>query len=125
MFEGISKDELIGVEGLGGGASGDEINRFNLSIESPACVKVLASSTGHSDEFGIAPEDVAFPIINTLGTQTDLIRSDMTYYVSSGGRGVFSVGSINWLCSLGWDDYNNNVARLTGNVVKGFLKGLR
>lgn len=125
IFEGIGDDELIGVDGLGGGASGDEIDRFDVLNESPECVKVLASSTGHSDEFGIVPEDTTFPITNTLGTQTDLIRSDMTYYVSVGGGGVFSVGSINWLCSLGWDDYNNNVARLTGNVVKGFLKGFK
>jgi hypothetical protein len=125
IFEGIEEDELIGVNGLGGGASGDEIDRFDLNNESPACVKVLASSTGHSNEFGIVPEDTTFPILNTLGTQTDLIRSDITYYVSSGGGGIFSVGSINWMSSLGWDDYHNNVARLTGNVVKGFLSNLR
>ena len=125
IFDGISEDELIGEYGLGGGASGDEIDRFDVANESPACTKVLASSTGHPDAFGIVCEDVSFPIMNTLGTQTDLIRSDITYYVGSGGGGVFSVGSINWCCSLGWDDYENNVARLTGNVVKGFLNGLR
>jgi hypothetical protein len=125
MFEGMSEDGLIGEFGLGGGASGDEIDRFDVRHGSPASAKVLASSTGHPDTFGIAPEDTEFPILNTLGTQNADIRSDITYYTTCAGGGVFSVGSINWFCSLGWDEYRNNVARLTGNVMKGFLKGLR
>lgn len=24
---------------------------------------------------------------------------------------------------MGWDDYNNNIAVLTGNLIKGFLAG--
>jgi N,N-dimethylformamidase len=89
MFDGISQDELIGEYGLGGGANGDEIDRFDIADESPECTKVLASSTGHSDMFGIVPEDVRFPILNTLGTQTDLIPLDTTYYMGSGGVGYF------------------------------------
>ena len=123
IFEGIGKDEIIGEYGLGGGASGDEMDRFDVRNGSPESAKVLASSTGHPDEFGIVPEDAPFPITNTLGTQNPLIRSDITYYINSGGGGIFSVGSINWCCSLGWDGYENNIATLTGNVIKGFLKG--
>ncbi|EOO00573.1 putative large subunit of -dimethylformamidase protein [Phaeoacremonium minimum UCRPA7] len=125
IFRGISPDELIGEFGLGGGASGDEIDRFGIDNDSHPSVKVLASSTGHSDEFGIAPEDTSFPIKNVLGTQNDNIRSDMTYYVTSGGGGVFSVGSINFFCSLGWMNYRNNVAQLVRNVITGFLEGRR
>ncbi|KPI36812.1 N,N-dimethylformamidase beta subunit [Cyphellophora attinorum] len=124
MFEGIT-DDIIGVHGFGGGASGDEIDRYDVENGSPASATVLATSTGHSDEFGIAIEDLGFPAIKTLGTQTDLIRSDVVYYVGRGGGGVFSVGSINWFCSLGWDGYQTEVARLTGNVVRGFLEGKR
>ncbi|KAJ5175038.1 uncharacterized protein N7482_000915, partial [Penicillium canariense] len=67
IFEGIGKDELIGVKGPGRGVSGDEIDWFDFSIGSPACVKVLASGTGHLDDLRIVPEGVAFPILNTLG----------------------------------------------------------
>lgn len=84
---------------------------------------VLAKSTGHSDDFGIATEDLAYPALNTLGTRTSLIGSDLVYYISSGGGAVFSVGSINWYFSLAWDNYQNDVARLTGNIIKGFLSG--
>ncbi|KAI1614982.1 hypothetical protein EDD37DRAFT_591039 [Exophiala viscosa] len=124
IFEGIESD-LIGEHGFGGGASGDEIDRYDVENGSPEDAVVLATSTGHSDEFGIATEDLTYPALNTLGTQTDLIRSDLVYYVGAGGGAVFSVGSINWYCSLGWDAYENNVARLTGNIIKGFLAGKR
>lgn len=124
MFTGI-KGALIGEHGLGGGASGDEIDRYDVGNGSPEDALTLATSTGHSDDFGIAIEDLSFPALNTLGTQTNLVRSDVVYYVGAGGGAVFSVGSINWYCSLGWDDYDNNVARLTVNVIKGFLAGKR
>lgn len=125
MFKDIPEDELIGVSGFGGGASGDEIDRMDHDYGSPLNAVVVASSTGHTDDFGLFPEDVGFPMIKTLGTQTDLIRSDIVHYETSAGGAVFSVGSINWYSSLGWDDYENHVARLTGNVLREFAKGTR
>ncbi|KIW14986.1 hypothetical protein PV08_07773 [Exophiala spinifera] len=122
MFEGVPDGELIGEYGLGGGASGDEVDSFDLACGSPTNAVVVATSTGHPDDFGIAPECTGFPIINTLGTQTDEIRSDMVYYDTQAGGAIFSVGSINWFCSLGWDDYQNNVAKVTGNVIREFLR---
>ena len=124
MFKGVN-GELIGEHGFGGGASGDEIDRYDVINGSPEDAVVLATSTGHSDDFGIAVEDLTFPAVNTLGTQTDLIRSDVVYYIGTGGGAVLGVGSINWYCSLAWDSYDNNVARFTGNVIRGFLAGKR
>jgi len=124
MFAGVEGD-LIGEHGFGGGASGDEIDRFDVENGSPEGALTLAASIGHSDDYGIAIEDLSYPALNTLGTQTNLIRSDVVYYVGAGGGAVFSAGSINWYCSLAWDGYENNVARLTGNVIKGFLAGKR
>ncbi len=124
MFANMS-DDVFGENGFGGGASGDEIDRYDINNGSPVDAVVLATSTGHGDDFGIAIEDLEFPAVDTLGTQTNLVRSDIVYYVGTGGGAVFSVGSINWYCSLGWDNYDNDVARLTRNVIKGFLVGQR
>lgn len=33
------------------------------------------------------------------------------------------MGSMDWYCSLAWHDYDNDIATLTGNVMKGFLEG--
>ena len=122
MFEGMSEDGLLGVNGFAGGASGDEIDKCDYTLGSPLNTIVVATSVGHPDDFGIFPEDVEFPMLKTVGTQTNEIRSDITYYVSGGGGAVFSVGSINWFCSLGWNDFDNDVAKLTGNVLKQFVQ---
>ena len=121
IFDGISAD-LIGIEGFGGGASGDEFDKYDINNGSPVGAVVLATSIRHSDEFGIFIEDVDFPIRNTLGSQTSEIRSDMVCYEAAGGGHVFSVGSINWLGCVGWNDYDNDAARVTENVVRGFLR---
>ncbi|KAK4942368.1 hypothetical protein LTR10_017815 [Elasticomyces elasticus] len=120
MFEGLTS-ELIGVEGFGGGASGDEFDKYDVENGSPASAVVLATSTDHSDEFGIFIEDVGFPIKNTMGSQTREVRSDMVCYEAVGGGHVFSASSINWLSCVGWEAYDNDAARLTANVLRGFL----
>ncbi|KAF5632418.1 uncharacterized protein FTJAE_7528 [Fusarium tjaetaba] len=122
MFDGIQQDELLGEYGFGGGASGDEIDKCDYEVGSPAGTIILATSTGHSEEFAMFPEDVIIPFKNVLGTQTREVRSDMTYYETSGGGAVFSVGSMNWLCSLGWNRFDNNVALITGNVLREFVR---
>jgi hypothetical protein len=123
IFGGIGENELIEVEGFGGGASGDGIDRFDTANGSPANTVMLATSAGHSDDFGLFPEDVGFPMTNTLGTWPDLIRSDIVAYETSGGGGCL-VGNINWSCSLAWEGYENNVAKVTGHVLSGFVSGI-
>ncbi|KAL2826169.1 hypothetical protein BJY01DRAFT_262393 [Aspergillus pseudoustus] len=122
MFQGIAEDELLGTEGFGGGASGDEIDKCDHGLGSPPNAVVVATSVGHPDEFGIFPEEVEYPMLKTVGTQTDEIRSDITYYEAGGGGAVFSVGSINWLNSLGWNHFQNNIATLTDNVLREFVR---
>ncbi|MEO7121754.1 MAG: hypothetical protein ABI400_01280, partial [Lacisediminihabitans sp.] len=39
-----------------------------------------------------------------------------------GGGAVFSVGSISYTAALSHNRYDNNIARLTGNVLRRFLK---
>ena len=122
MFDKIPEGQLIGEFGLGGGASGDETDSFDLNCGSPLNGVVVATSIGHPDGFQIAYECVSYPILATLGTETSEVRSDIVYYETEAGGAVFSVGSINWYCSLGWDDYANNVAQLTNNVIRQFLR---
>jgi hypothetical protein len=38
-----------------------KIDRYDVANGSPADAVVLATSTGHPDDFGIAPEDTTFP----------------------------------------------------------------
>lgn len=122
IFDGISVEDPIGEHGFGGGASGDEIDRLDYELGSPPHTFVLATSEQHDDSFGLFNEDSMFPMVNTLGSNCDRVRSDLTYYETAGGGAVFSVGSINWMSSLGWDAYENNVARMTSNVIHEFSR---
>lgn len=111
----------LGTKGLAGGASGDELDRLDLGIGSPSNAILLARSERHDDHFMLFNEELIFPMIGTLGSTSPLVRSDMVYYEAAGGGAVFSVGSINWNNSLAWDAYRNDIAQITGNVIREFL----
>lgn len=121
VFDCIDSNKPIGEHGFGGGASGDEIDRLDNALGTPSDTILLARSQPHDDSFGLFNEDSMFPMVNTLGSNCDLVRSDLVYYETAGGGAVFSVGSINWYSSLAWDGYSNNVARMTSNVLREFL----
>lgn len=89
VFEGLDEDELIGEYGFAGGASGDEIDRWDPLHGSPEDAVVLASSTGHPDEFVLFPEDFGFQQTNITGTGTDMIRSDLVLYETPGEGACF------------------------------------
>ena len=44
----------------------------------------------------------------------------MTFFETDHGGAVFSVGSIAWAGSLSHDGYDNNVSRVTANVLRRF-----
>ncbi|KAJ0421687.1 hypothetical protein BJY00DRAFT_323172 [Aspergillus carlsbadensis] len=130
LWKGLdeSSKKLLGTQGLAGGASGDELDRLDVGIGSPASAILLARSERHDDHFMLFNEELIFPMIGTLGSTSALVRSDMVYYETAGGGAVFSVGSINWNNSLAWDSYRNDVAQITENVIREFLargEGLR
>ena len=54
------------------------------------------------------------------GTEQPAVRSDMVYCALEGGGGFFSVGSIAWTGSLSHNGYDNNIAKITGNVLRRF-----
>jgi len=49
------------------------------------------------------------------------VRADVVLMDHPGAGSVFSVGSICWAGAMGWNDYDNDVARLTSNVLRRFL----
>jgi N,N-dimethylformamidase len=48
------------------------------------------------------------------------VRSDIVFYETPAGGAVFSVGSISWFGALARDGYDNDIARLTANVLHRF-----
>ena len=58
---------------------------------------------------------------NIDGTNNDNIRADMVFFETANGGAVFSVSSINWFSGLSHNGYDNNVSRITSNVLENFL----
>ena len=130
IFEGIGKDEVIGNFGLKqGGAGGVEIDRADYSLGTPPHALVLASATGFSDQYQLIIEAESVGDYSRGrrrgGSQNPLVRTDLVYFEGPGGGGVFSVGSIAWCGSLSHNNYNNNVSRITKNVLDRFASDAR
>ncbi len=126
IFDGIGDDEVIGDFGiLGGGASGSEIDAADPMLGTPAHTLIVASSEGHSANTYLVPDETGFHHSAMDGAQNPDVRADMTFFETAHGGAVFSVGSIAWAASLPHDGYDNNVARLSENVVRRFLDPAR
>ena len=122
IFEGV-KDELFGGYGFsGGGAAGFELDRLDHRLGSPLNTVVLASSEGHDRKNFVVVHEERLGLDTTIPGQTleQLIRADMTYIEKPNGGAVFSVGSITYCGSLPHNKFDNDVSRLTFNVINRF-----
>ncbi len=117
ILDGID-DDRIGTSGLGGGAAGQEIDRYDVALGSPRHAVVLASATEFGPDMLRTKEEfggsIAFP------TPDPFVRADMVFFETPNGGAVFSVGSISWFGALARDGYDNDVARITTNVLRRF-----
>jgi len=117
IFDGVD-EEVIGDYGrVMGGAVGDEVDRADYEVGTPYETNIVASSLPLSAAYNVALEDATIlrgP--RQLGTP----RADMAFLASSSGGAVFSVGSISWTGSLSHNRYQNNVSRITHNVLQRF-----
>lgn len=122
MFEGID-DELIGDFGiLQGGAAGLEIDSVDHALGTPAHALVVARSENHSNTYELVAEEVRVPHGATNAVQNPDIHADLVFFEVEGGGAVFSTGSIAFAGSLGWNGFDNNVAKLATNVLDRFVK---
>ena len=115
----VSQDDTWGSFGnQGGGAAGEEIDRFDLSLGSPAHAVILATSENHRP--GMLRVKEEFHMMEPP-TNDPKVRADMVFFEVEGGGAVFSTGSISYAGSLAHNDYDNEIAKLTTNVVQRFL----
>ena len=134
IFEGVDDTELIGDFPslmVQHGAAGYEMDRADDELGTPPHTLLLASSINHSSKYvtfmdeilqftqgkdGVLPGEP--PV---TGVPHPFVRADMTYLQLPGGGAVFSVGSIAWRGSLSYNQYENNVSRITANVLRRFM----
>jgi len=119
IWEGVDDDDgRIGTSGLGGGAAGQELDRYDPRLGSPEHAVVLASATTFGPDMLRTKEEfegsVDFP------TPDPYVRADIVFYETPNGGAVFSVGSISWFGALARNGYDNDIATMTANVVRRF-----
>ena len=119
MFAGVD-DEIIGDFGLlGGGAAGEEIDAASYDLGTPGHALVVARSENHNSAMLMVREEtVSSRPIEWTG---DRVHADVVFFETPAGGAVFSTGSMAWVGSLSHNDYENNVERMTVNVLRRFL----
>jgi N,N-dimethylformamidase len=122
IFDGVETGERIGDLGLvGGGASGQEIDRADVALGTPPHAYLLASAYNQDDSYKVIPEEIEFMFDGLGGTERPNVRADLTYYEAAGGGAVFATSSIAWSGALSHAGYRNNVSRIMANVVDRFI----
>ena len=116
ILAGVGRDERIGDFGKsGGGAASEEVDMADLNDGTPAHALVIASAT-----------KMVWPMVGDGGLTDPRyqrnfeVRADMVFFETPGGGAVFSVGSMGWRASLSHNGFDNNVARITRNVLARF-----
>src|SRR5262249_40554377 len=120
-FAGIGTDETIGNFGLiGGGAAGLEVDIADRGLGTPPHALVVAQSEELSDTYLLVNEEVSINTPDMMGSMNPKIRSDLVFFETRQGGAVFAFSSMAWSGSLSYNGYNNNVSRLTGNILNRF-----
>lgn len=118
VFEGV--DEEFGCHGAArGGAAGDEIDHA-VPGSSPPDTAVLATARGFSPFYRRTIEDIPQIPAEAALHNADDIRADIVLVCPPDQGRVFSVGSISWTGALAHNGFNNDVARITYNVLSAF-----
>ncbi len=122
IFEGVDADERIGDFGQLGGASGLELDAADRVLGTPRHCLTLAQSEGHSTQYVQTVDTMTFNHTAVAAPVNPHVRADMVFFETPQGGAVWSTGSIAWCASLSHDNYNNNVADITGNVLRRFAE---
>ncbi len=121
IFDGVA-GPVVGDYGLSGGAAaGLELDATDHSLGTPPNAMILASSEQHTDLYLVTPEDMNDPAPGLGGTEAEIIRAELVFFETPAGGAVFSTGSIAWSGSLSHADYDNDIARITTNVLNRFV----
>lgn len=121
VFEGIDDDhELIGDHPSlvqQHGAAGYEVDRADTALGTPDTAVVLASSSpsDHSSSYESDPADIP------VGATEWPVKADLVLVRYPNGGAVFSTGSIAWCGALAHNGYDNDVSRITDNVLRAFV----
>lgn len=122
-FEGIGYDEKLGNFGFcGGGAAGLELDIVDFTLGSPPHTLTVATSAGrHTEAYLLVMEDFGFNQQGLDGTTHPRVRADIAFHETPNGGACFAFSSIAYCGALPWNNCDNNISRLTKNVLDHFM----
>jgi N,N-dimethylformamidase len=121
VLDGVATQEF-GLRGVfGGGCAGIEVDRADELLGSPREGFLLASSLPFDETYFMTNEELLVTRPTVSGSYASSIRSDLFLLATEGGGAVFSVGSIAWIGGLAHEGGDEDVGRITRNVLNRFL----
>ena len=122
VFEGVEGEEFGDIPALvlGFGAAGYEVDRAETALGTPAHALVLATSKRFSDDYRAVIEEEVASHPWTGGLTEPKVRADIVYFECPNGGAMFTTGSITWCSTLSHNGYDNDVSRITANVLNAF-----
>ena len=121
IFDGIGDNEKIGDFGvLGGGAAGWEVDRADPALGTPPHALTIATATDFTSAYHWVKEELTHTHSANTGETSPMVRCDMVFFETPKGGAVFSTSSIAWAAALSHNSYDNNVSRISENVVRRF-----
>ena len=121
VFRGVSSERFGNYGYRGGGCVGLEIDRWDQGLGSPPNTIILATSEKTGVGGLLSGEEYITTTRNLDGEKNSLVRADMVFFETLGNGAVWSTGSIAWATSLLWNNRDNDVSRITENVLERFL----
>jgi N,N-dimethylformamidase len=125
IFERTTEGPVFGDYGIDrvhGAAAGFEIDKFNPGNGVPRHALNLATSEPLKEKIEeVKMSSAPISIHYTPASPADHGQADMVFFETPKGGAVFSTGSITWMSSTPEKNYDNDVAKITSNVLKRFL----
>ncbi|TMQ95316.1 hypothetical protein ETD83_22575 [Actinomadura soli] len=127
VFEGVSKKKGIGDDMPSlqspGGPMGEEVDRVDYALGTPANAIVLGTSQRFGEQYMHVVEEINTSSLFEGGDTNPMVRGDVTLIHYPKGGAVFSAASMVWSGQFFHNGYNNDMTRITENVLNKFTSG--
>ena len=126
VFEGVSPRTGIGaLPSLQspGGPMGEEVDRVDYALGTPPNTLVLGRSQPFGEQYMQVVEEINTSSLFEGGDTDPLVRGDVTLVYYPNGGAVFSASSMVWSGSFFNNNYDNDMTRITENVLDTFTSG--
>jgi N,N-dimethylformamidase len=125
IFDGTTEGDVFGAYGIDrvrGGAGGFEVDAINFSKGTPRNILVLAEAADYPGTVeDVLLHQLPLSVVYHPSEGEPITKAHMTFFETPKGGAVFTTGSIVWMGSTLENNYDNDVAIITKNVIDRFL----